>query len=88
MTVPPEAVTAAVEALRRTGWPDVQITWPQIATQALEAAAPLIAAAERDRIRTLAIAHAAAADTQASSDNAKIPGATLRRFADLLAGDQ
>jgi hypothetical protein len=85
MTVPPEVLADS-----RQTFLDIEFNegWKPALNSAVSLAYGAGAAAERDRIRTLAIAHAAAADTQASSDNAKIPGATLRRFADLLADDQ
>lgn len=82
MTVPPDALDAAYAAagqsladpagVRRCG---------DLIRLALEAAAPLIAAAERDRIRRLA-------ETEAGKQQYAIAEAALREFADLLRGDQ
>lgn len=86
MTVPDEAITAAAALLQQSldphahevgAAPDRDVV--SCARDVLEAAAPLIAAAERDRIRQLA------EDTWATYPAA---GAGHEPFADLLRGDQ
>ena len=65
MSVPEEAITAAAEAAA-TGWPNVtKATMRAIAATMLEAAAPHMTAAERERtdqLAVLAAAHGVTAD--------------------------
>jgi hypothetical protein len=84
MTIPPEAISAAAEAITRElmSGKDYSLAIDSdeaLAKAALEAAAPLIAAAERDRIRQLALEHAAHFDCDPAWGTP---------FADLLADDQ
>lgn len=78
MTIPPEAVTAAKKAFNAAFPP----RWPtERMCDALDAAAPHIAAAERDRCIRLAMMTA-----ENFADDPCM--AALRKFADLLAGEQ
>jgi hypothetical protein len=82
--IPADAIAAAVEAEGiRAGWPSVSRgTMRAIAATMLAAAAPLIAAAERERIRQLAITRKALYLAGGVPDDGQPSG--LMPFADLL----
>jgi hypothetical protein len=73
---------AAADAPETSPW----VTGPLRIARAymLEAAAPRIIAVERERIAQLAEQEAAHADLQVASDEARIVGAVLRKFATRL----
>ncbi len=87
MTIPPEAITAAADAMI-ADYPVKAETLRSLAVTALEAAAPLLveqgAAAERQRIRQLAIQM----DARCAVFDKINEGGKSRPFADLLGGDQ
>ena len=79
---PREALAAADRAVGASfGRGDSSLA---IACRALEAAAPLIRADERERCAQLAERHAAVAEHQAASDTGLVPAAVLRLFAAAL----
>jgi len=83
VTVPPEAITAAY-GIAKDALSDghyAQAAGRELMGRALEAAAPLIAAAERDRIRQLAIKRGAFYQIP-GDDGAPQP------FADLIGGSR
>jgi hypothetical protein len=55
VTVPPEAIAEGVRYTRRYPWPDGEATEREFVTGLPGAVSPLIRAAERERIRQLAI---------------------------------
>jgi hypothetical protein len=74
----------AVEAALRTRDGSQSMTDEGLIRDMLEAAAPRIIAVERERIAQLAEQEAAHADLQVASDEARIVGAVLRKFATRL----
>jgi hypothetical protein len=79
VTVPPEAITAAAAAILID-----QSEAVHLATMALSAAAPLIAAAERERIRQLALTECAWYGADPGCVESDCPHCDARSFADLL----
>ena len=80
MTVPTEAIAAAYDAVDSRA----DIPAPATMKRILDAAAPHIAAAERERIRQRLLAEAQRQETANFSTIDTICGATLRDFADLI----
>ena len=89
--LPPEALDAACLALNTWTWPDGgRGAVRDVVTTLLEAAAPAIEAAERERIRQLADHHEARATCLECGNVTLDPNpccTTSRYFADLIGGE-